>query len=399
MKGAAPAVTAGERTKRLARETRTVKVGSIIRTYGLIAILVLLAVLFHVLSGGLFVTERNLPNLLQQASITMVVAMGVSLVIVARHIDLSIGSAAGLCAIVAAYAMNELDLPVVVALGGALLVGLLMGLVQGSAVTFLGVPSFVVTLAGLLVFRGIGLVLTEGNTIAAFPASFRVIGQGSIGFGVAVPALVVAAACYVVYRLVLAQRAVDLRDWTELLHLVALLVLGGAVLFLARSPAGLPTPVLIVALIGAVLGILAYRTRFGRHLFAVGGNPMAAELAGIAVKRTTLKVFLLMGALYALAGVMLAARLNGAPPEGAPNLELDAIAGAVIGGTSLMGGTGSVGGAMLGALLMASVSNGLSLLGVQSFYQLIATGVILVLAVTLDVKLRARGDASRSHPS
>jgi D-xylose transport system permease protein len=316
--------------------------------------------------------------------------MGVALVIITRHIDLSIGSAAGLCAIVAAWCMKQGGLGVPATLAAVLAVGLLLGALQGTAVAALRVPSFVVTLAGLLVFRGVGLVITQGNTIGAFPQSFQAIGQGSLGPGPVLAAVTVVAAAAAL-RVAWLARAGRRPGLPALLRALGAVTLGAVLVLLAGSQAGLPVPVAITIAVGVVLAVVAYRTRFGRHLFAVGGNPEAAELAGIGVRRSTVQVFLLMGILYALAGVMLAARLNGAPPEGAPNLELDAIAGAVIGGTSLMGGTGSVGGAALGALLMASVSNGLSLLGVQSFYQLIATGLILVLAVALDVRLRAPG--------
>jgi ABC-type xylose transport system permease subunit len=362
------------------------------RASGLVGALLLVALTFHALTGGLFLTERNIPNLLQQASVTMVAAMGVALVIITRHIDLSIGSAAGLCAIIAAWCMKQAELSVPATLAAVLAVGLLLGALEGLAVAALQVPSFVVTLAGLLVFRGVGLVITEGNTIGAFPQSFQAIGQGSLGpVPVAAASIVVVAAAAL--RVAWLARSGHRPGVPALMGILGTMALGAVLVLLAGSEAGLPVPVAIAIVVGVVLAAVAYRTRFGRHLFAVGGNPEAAELAGISVRRSTVQVFLVMGALYALAGVMLAARLNGAPPEGAPNLELDAIAGAVIGGTSLMGGTGSVGGAALGALLMAGVSNGLSLLGVQSFYQLIATGLILVLAVALDVRLRSPAGA------
>jgi D-xylose transport system permease protein len=385
-----PAVPADRRATGQARLLR--RLAPAVRASGLIGALVLVALAFHVLTGGLFLTERNIPNLLQQASVTMVAAMGVALVIITRHIDLSIGSAAGLCAIVAAWCMKQAGISVPVTLAAVLVVGLLLGLLQGLAVANLRVPSFVVTLAGLLVFRGVGLVITEGNTIGAFPQSFQAIGQGSLGLA-PVAAVSIAVVVAAVLRMAWLSRAGHRPGMPALLGALATAAVVAVLMLLAASPAGLPVPVAIAIVVGVVLAAVAYRTRFGRHLFAVGGNPEAAGLAGISVRRSTVQVFLVMGALYALAGVMLAARLNGAPPEGAPNLELDAIAGAVIGGTSLMGGTGSVGGAALGALLMASVSNGLSLLGVQSFYQLIATGLILVLAVALDVRLRAPAGA------
>jgi D-xylose transport system permease protein len=366
------------------------QVATILRPYGLVIALLIIALVFEILTDGLFISSRNIPLLLRQAAVVSIVAMGVSLVIVMGHIDLSIGSAVGLCAIVAAFLMKEAEWPVLAAVLATFAVGIAIGAWHGFAVSVMRVPAFVVTLGGLLIFRGIGLVITEGETLASFPRSFQIFGQGFISPGHSMAFLVIGATGYSAYVLFPVLRGKRL-EIALTLRLSLVLI---AILFLAyslRGSSGLPVPVAIMGGLAVVLGFMASRTRFGRHLYAIGGNRAAAELSGIRVRPTTFRMFVIMGSLYALAGVILASRLNGATPQGAPFLELDAIAAAVIGGTSLMGGVGTVGGALLGALLMTSVSNGLSLMSVPTFYQLIASGLILVLAVFFDVQTKREG--------
>jgi D-xylose transport system permease protein len=369
---------------------RTTALRALARQYALVLILVAVAITFQLLSDGLFISSRNVPLLLRQAAVTAIVAAGVALVIIGREIDLSIGSAVGLCGILAAWMMNEQGVPVGLTITLTLVAGLLMGLIQGGIVAGLGVPSFIVTLGGLLIFQGIGLLITSGNTIAGFPDSFAWIGRESVAFQ---PTVLVALLALVVVVTLTgrawrdADAAARMR-WGSRVIAVALVVL--ATVTLIDPDRGLPVPVVIALVVTALLAAVARLTRFGRSLFAAGGNPVAAELAGISTGRVTLTVFGIMGALYAIAGMILIARIDGAPPDGASPLELDAIAAAVIGGTSLAGGTGRVSGAVLGALLLASVNNGLDLMGVQSFWQLVATGSILIVAVLADVRLRGR---------
>ncbi|TAM70677.1 MAG: hypothetical protein EPN48_04780 [Microbacteriaceae bacterium] len=357
----------------------------VLRRYGLVVVLIALALVFQLLTDDLFLSSRNIPVLLRQAAITGIVACGVCLVIVSREIDLSIGSAVGLCAISFAYLAVNAHWPIVLALVAAVAVGLLIGIWQGFLVATIGVPAFVVTLGGLLMFRGIGLVITGGNTISGLPPSVIWIGSGMLD---ATATIVFAAALLAIYVCVraLAGRltvATLRRHWIQYLTALAIGVL--AMMYLSTGP-GLPVPVAILAIVGLVLSLLASDTRYGRQLYAIGGNREAARLSGVRVARNVFVIFCVMGLLYAVAGLVLVGRLNGAPPDGAPFLELDAIAAAVIGGTSLMGGVGRVGGAVLGAILIASVSNGLSLMNVNSFYQMVASGLILIVAVAIDIR-------------
>ena len=360
------------------------------RAYGLIAVLLVIALGFQVLTNGLFFTPRNLALLLRQTSITALAAVGVVLVIVSGNIDLSIGSAVGLCAIVAAVLHKVLGWPVVPVVLATLALGAAMGAWQGFVTSVLRVPSFVVTLGGLLIFRGIGLVITEGNTIATFSDAFKLIGQG---FLAPVPSVGLLVAFYLIFAVsILRRRTVLLRydlGASSIGALVAQLGIAAVSVVLAAivliQYQGFPIPVAIVAIVALILGFLARRTRFGRHIYAVGGNREAALLAGVGVTGNVFLVFVVMGLLYGIDGLIFASRLNGAPPTGALFLELDAIAAAVIGGTSLMGGSGTIRGALLGALLMESVRNGLSLMNVPTFYQLIVSGLILIFAVFLDM--------------
>ena len=362
-------------------------------------VLVLLAIwiFFEIGTDGLFLSSANMTNLLRQASLVGILAVGMVLVIVSGHIDLSAGSAVGLTAIVAAELQINQGMSTVPTILLVILIGLAMGVWQGFWIAYAGVPSFVVTLAGLLAFRGIALVITKGFTFAPFHDSFVKVFQSFLEIGVSVALVAVA---YVLYvggttweRLRLAGR--PSRSTIASIVLGAL-VLAGAFVYLGwvfADNRGMPIPILIAAAIAAALAFTARRTRFGRHLYAIGGNREAARLSGINIARNTFLVFVLMGGLYAVVGILLGARLNSAPPNAGFFMELDAIAAAVIGGTSLMGGTGTIGGALVGALLVQSIANGMSLENIQSDYQLIVTGMLLIVAVYIDMatKRRRRG--------
>ena len=361
-------------------------------TYGLVIVIGIVTIVFGFLTDWIFTSPRNVPILLRQASITGIVAVGVALVIISGEIDLSIGSAVGLCAIIVAWLMKVVGLDPIIAVLLTLTVGLLLGAWQGAAVAWFGVPSFVVTLGGLLIFRGIGLIITEGETIASFPASFLVISQGSLDNSIVtgLGAIVVGFWLLTVFRQVRNSKSLS-SGLKQLVPKVGLgLLIGIAVIYVASSSIGFPLVVALMVSVALILQIVASRTRFGRRVYAIGGNREAALLAGINVNRITFLTFLIMGALYGLAGLVLASRLNGAPPGGAPFLELDAIAAAVIGGVSLRGGVGLVINALLGALLLAAINNGLSLMNVPTFYQLVVSGLILIIAVFLDSRAKAK---------
>lgn len=376
----------------LARYLRTINW----RASAMVLVLLMIWIIFQYLTHGLFLSSRNLTNLLRQSSLVAILAAGMVLVIVSGHIDLSAGSAVGLIAIIAAEAQVVYNLPTPVAVAVAILAGVLMGGWQGFWIAYMNVPSFVVTLGGLLLFRGIGLVITQGLTLSPFQDSFVQIGQG---FLLPLSSLALVALAYLLYLGLAARRGLQRRatssDGRFRVGNSALLPIGLLIasVFFGRVFAtylGIPMPVVILGLIAVVLGFTARKTRFGRHLYAIGGNREACRLVGINIARNAFFVFVMMGVLYGVVGVLLAARLNAAPPNGGIFMELDAIAGAVIGGTSLAGGIGTIEGALVGALLMQSIANGMSLMNVLSYFQMMVTGLLLILAVYIDITTKQR---------
>lgn len=404
------------------------------RLLGMIGALLLIWVGFHILSGGLFITPRNLWNLSVQTASVGVMATGMVLVIVTRNIDLSVGSALGSIGMIMGVTQAEIlpDLlgfghPLIwgATLGVGLLSGALIGALQGSIIAYLKVPAFIVTLGGFLVWRGAAWWVTSGRTVAPLDPSFRLIGGGPSGsIGASWSWVVAVVACigilgYLYYARIQRRRfAFPLRPlWAEgvLGFLGCGLVIAAVAVFNAYPwPSriaerfaedtgmavpdgglfishGLAIPVLIAIGVGIVMTFMATRTRFGRYVFAMGGNPEAAELAGINTRWVTVKVFMLMGVLTAIAASIATARLNAATNSLGTLDELYVIAAAVIGGTSLSGGVGTVIGAMMGALVMQSLKSGMVLMGMDSPLQSIVVGIVLVLAVWLDTLYRNRG--------
>ncbi len=397
------------------------------RLVGMIAALALIWIGFHIASGGAFLTPRNLWNLSVQTASIAVMTCGMVLIIVTRNIDLSVGSMLGFIGMIVGVVQAQylppllgLEHPLtwVAAVGVAVGLGFLLGCLQGSLIAYLAIPSFIVTLGGLLVWRGAAWWVTQGQTVAPMDSRFRMMGGGIEGaIGANLSWIVGFAACAVVLvGIVLARRrrakfGFHQRPiWGE--ALVGALICGvilGAVgianayplpppvarriteaaggvwppggLFIAH---GLAIPVLIAVAVGVVITVLSKRMRFGRYVYAIGGNPDAAELSGVNTKRILMLVYGLMGALVGIAACISTARLNAATNSAGTLDELYVIAAAVIGGTSLAGGIGTIVGAMLGALIMQSLQSGMVLLGVDAPLQSIVVGLVLVFAVWLD---------------
>jgi D-xylose transport system permease protein len=363
------------------------------RAYGMVLVLLAIWVFFQVRTDGLFLSSANMTNLLRQACLVGILAIGMVLIIVSGHIDLSAGSAVGLVAIVAAELQIEHGMSTVPTIVLALLTGIALGVWNGLWVAYGGVPSFVVTLGGLLAFRGIALVLTKGYTFAPFDESFTKVFQQFLGPTVSVVLVAVVfavGATALILRLRHSGRPTPSLGVNVAIAAIAVAAACSYFAWVFADNRGMPMPILILAVLAAVFSFVARRTRFGRRLYAIGGNPEAARLAGINIARNTFLVFVLMGLLYGIVGVLLGARLDSAPPNGGSFMELDAIAAAVIGGTSLMGGVGTIGGALVGALLLQSIANGMSLENIQSDYQLIVTGLILTVAVYIDMAAKRR---------
>jgi len=362
---------------------------SALRDYMLIGILATIWLFFSIATDGIFLTPRNLVLLALQTSIVSLAAISAVLLIVTRNFDLSVGSAVALVGVVLAVLAGSLDVSPLIAVPAAILAGMLMGAWQGYWVTKVGVSSFIVTLAGMLYFRGFSMIATNGATIASLP---RPITKFATGFLPPVPSAIIILGALLAYgalRWFELERARQLgviaNLQSALMRAVAPAVIAAAAALLVASWQGIPYLVLLVAVCAIGAEIVMRRTRYGAQLYAIGGNPEAARLAGIDLKRAIFWNFVIAGFFYGITGIALTARVGGAVAGSAGLfLELDAIAAAVIGGTALSGGRGRVLGALVGALLMGSLNNGMSLMNVAPFYQDTARGVVLLLAVALD---------------
>jgi len=364
--------------------------------YKIIALLIAIAIIWTFFSwkteGG-FVSPRNLSNLLRQMSVTGILACGMVLVIIAGEIDLSVGSLLGLLGGVAAIMNVTAQLPLPLNLALVLVLGLLLGLFNGYLTAYLRIPSFIVGLGGMLAFRGILLGITGGLTIAPVSDDLVYLGQGYLPAQVGVILMLILFALTLVLtwlrRTNRAQHGLPLPAlWRDG---VKVLIIGAVLLLFIRtlnSYDGVPVPVLLLL---ALLGLFSYvttQTVFGRRIYSVGSNMEATRLSGVNVQAVKLWVFGIMGVMCALAGLVNTARLAAGSPSAGNMGELDAIAACFIGGTSMRGGSGTIYGALIGALVMASLDNGMSMLDVGTYWQMIVKGSILMLAVWVDVSTR-----------
>jgi len=359
-----------------------------------------LAVIFHLESDGVFFTTRNLSLLLRQAAAVAVLAAGVSILMVMAEIDLSIGSAVFLTGIVAAKVQTEAGAPPIVAVIAAVAAGCVLGAWQGFWVVRLAVPSFIVTLAGLLAFRGIGLLWTDANTVSGLGSSYADLSEAFLPVQISYIVLLVlmgASVMVVVRRARFDRRhGVPVEINQLVLRLVVAAVFFAWLGWIAGGFLGIPTALIWVATLGFLLWFLMTKTTFGRNAYLIGSNREAARLSGINVPRQIFLGFVLMGAIYGIGGVLTTARLGSSTPGLGQNLELDAIAAAVIGGTSLAGGIGTIPGVVAGALLLATIDNGMSLLNFSSFAQLVVKGLVLLLALAADTwAMRRRRQPAR----
>ena len=363
---------------------------SALRAYTMLGALVVIWLLFHWQTDSIFLTPRNLSNLMLQTSVTGIIAVGMLMVIVAGQIDLSVGSLLGLAGGVSAILLTNMGYGLVPAILGAIAVATAVGLLQGFLTAYFSIPAFIVTLGGLLAWRGAIKGITQSETIPVADETFKQIGQGYIApmAGWFLAAAAILAIFYFAFNKAKTEREYELGEGNFGKEAIkSIIPIAGIVLFIfvMNSYAGIPIPVLIFLGVALVGYFITSNTTFGRYLYAIGGNADAARLSGINIKIQIVKVFAFLGALTGIAALIYTARVGSATPDAGTLLELDAIAACVIGGTSLMGGRGTVFGACLGALIMASLDNGMSLLNVRDFMQEIVKGSILVAAVGLDM--------------
>ncbi|MGM9381691.1 multiple monosaccharide ABC transporter permease [Streptomyces antibioticus] len=368
------------------------------RQYGMLIALGLIVVLFQVWTGGDLLLPRNVSNLVLQNSYILILAIGMMLVIIAGHIDLSVGSLTAFVGSFAAVLTVQHDIPWPLALLLCLLVGAVAGSVQGFLIAYLGIPSFIVTLAGMLLFRGLTEILLEGQTLGPFPDGFQKMGNGFLpeaGPETNYHNITLLLGLVLVVFVVL-QEVRDRRRQQEfaldvvprnlfLLKLVAIVAAMLTVTLLLASYKGAPIVLLILGVLVVGYGYVMRNAVFGRHIYAIGGNLPAAKLSGVKDKKVTFLVFLNMGVLAALAGLVVAARLNAASPKAGLSFELEAIASAFIGGASMSGGVGTVLGAIIGGLVLGVLNNGMNLLSVGTDWQQVIKGLALLAAVGFDV--------------
>ncbi|MCZ9346258.1 sugar ABC transporter permease [Streptomyces sp. TRM76130] len=368
------------------------------RQYGMLFALGLIVVLFAVWTGGDLLLPRNVSNLVLQNSYILILAIGMMLVIIAGHIDLSVGSLTAFIGSMAAVFMVKNDLPWPVALILCLAMGALAGAVQGFFIAYGGMPSFIVTLAGMLVFRGLTEIFLEGQTLGPFPEGLQKVANGfmpevgpetnyhnlTLLLGIALIAFVVLQELRDRKR----QQEFDLQVLPVKLFGLKLVALAAAVLtvtLLLASYKGAPIVLLVLGVLLVGFGYVMRNAIIGRHIYAIGGNLPAAKLSGVRDKRVTFLVFVNMGMLAALAGLVFAARFNAASPKAGLNFELEAIAASFIGGASMSGGVGTVLGAIIGGLVLGVLNNGMNLVGIGTDWQQVIKGLVLLAAVGFDV--------------
>ncbi|WP_173868861.1 multiple monosaccharide ABC transporter permease [Streptomyces albus subsp. chlorinus] len=368
------------------------------RQYGMLTALVLIIVLFQIWTDGTLLLPGNVSNLIQQNGYILILAMGMMIVIIAGHIDLSVGSLVAFVGAMSAVMMVKHDMPWGLALVLALLIGAVAGAWQGFFIAYVGIPSFIVTLAGMLLFRGLTQIVLEGQSLSPFPGGFQNLAKGFIPeMGPYTqyhnPTLVIGLAALVLlllreHRDRRRQLAYELDVLPTGLWIGKCVAVAAAVIAFTLTLAsfhGVPVVMLVMCALLIGLGYVMRNAVIGRHVYALGGNKAAAKLSGVRDKRVTFLVFVNMGVLAALAGCVYAARLNAGTPQAGLNFELEAIAASFIGGASMSGGVGTVMGAVIGGLVLGVLNNGMSLVGIGTDYQQVIKGLVLLAAVGFDV--------------
>jgi putative multiple sugar transport system permease protein len=380
--------------------------GRNMRQYGIMGALIAIVVLFEVLTNGRLLMPNNVAALVQQNAYVMILAIGMVMVIVAGHIDLSVGSVVAFIGGVVAIAMDKWDMPWLVAVLIGLAMGALVGVWQGYWVAFVGIPAFIVTLAGMLLFRGLAIVIV-GTTLAGFPPEFNAISNGYLGnfmgyvqdrdvLTLLIGILAIVGLVFSNFRARATLKKHDLEVeplFATVGKLVLFALLLGFLTWVLSGATGMPYVLIIVGVLILAYTFVLGRTVFGRHIYAIGGNLNAAILSGVNTRRVNFGIFVNMGVLAGVAAIVTTSRAGAAVAAAGDSFELDAIAACFIGGTAVTGGVGKVSGAMIGALIMGVLNMGLSILNVDPSWQKAIKGLVLLMAVAFDLinKRRAGG--------
>ena len=375
---------------------------------GIFLALIAVVVLFAILTNGILLRPQNISSLIVQNGYILILAIGMVMVmvIVAGHIDLSVGSVAAFIGAVSGVFAVKMELPWALAIFLSLVIGALVGAWQGFWIAYVGIPAFIVTLAGMLIFRGLALVVLGNTNIGSFPEEYRALGNGfltnvfgefpvdPLTLGLAAIAVIVLIVQQVRTRLGRQTYGQDVEPLAWFIGKLVLVTAGiGAFAYALATFKGIPITLIVLAVLVLIYGIVTNRSVFGRHIYAIGGNRHAAELSGVKTRKVDFYIFVNMGVLAALAGLVVTARLNLAGPKAGDGFELEAISAAFIGGAAVQGGVGTIGGAIIGGFIIGVLNNGMSILGIGIDWQQAVKGLVLLFAVAFDVfnKRRAGG--------
>jgi putative multiple sugar transport system permease protein len=379
-----------------------------VRQYAMAVALVIIMVLFQITTGGILFKPLNITNLILQNSYVLILGIGMLLVILTGNVDLSVGSVAAFIGAISAIFMVQMNMPVVPAVILCLIMGALVGAWQGFWIAYVRIPAFIVTLAGMLVFRGLTMVLLQGQTLSPYSESFQAIASGFFmtetfvvnGLNmIAIISGIILSLVYIFmeYRGIQNKKKYNFETLPLPITIGKIAVIVVAINLLTYSLAaykGIPIVLILIVALIAIYTFITQKTIAGRHIYALGGNEKAAKLSGIKTKKVMFWVYVNMGMLAAVAGLVVAGRLNAATPKAGTNFELDAIAACFIGGASASGGIGTIIGAIVGALVMGVLNNGMSIMGVGIDWQQTIKGLVLLAAVAFDVYTKSKANAN-----
>lgn len=374
-----------------------------IRQYAMVLALILITLMFQVLTKGVLLVPQNVTNLIQQNSYVLILAMGMLICIVAGAFDMSVGSVAAFIGAISALLIINLKVPTILAIFICVVVGCIVGAFQGFFIAYIKVPAFIVTLSGMLVFRGLTQVFLSGRTIAAYPKDFRIISSGFIPDFFMMPGIHLTTILFglvtglIIILLQIRQRRKKIKMAISvstasifIAQLVITFVIINIFSYWMALYKGIPNVLVLLLVMYFIYNFITNNTVIGRHIYALGGNEKAASLSGVKTKKVLFLAFVNMGLLAAIAGIVFAGRLDAATPKAGTGFELDAIAACYIGGASSSGGIGTVIGAIVGGLVMGILNNGMSIMGVNVDWQLAIKGLVLMLAVTFDVYSKSK---------
>lgn len=378
-----------------------------LRQYVMVIALVMVIIFFQIVTEGILLKPLNISNLISQNSYVLILAIGMLLcILICGNIDLSVGSVAGFVGAVSAVLILKMDMPVSIAILISLAIGFLIGSFHGFFIAYMGVPAFIATLGGMLIFRGLTMVILQGTSLAPMPASYNFLAAGFVPDIANFPGInllavligIIASVLYIISQIV--ERSNKKKYQFEVspkgvfaAKIIAIVCVINAFTYALAVYKGIPTVLIIVTGLVIIYSFITNRTIVGRHIYAYGGNPKAAALSGVKTKQILFWVYVNMGVLAALAGIIFTGRLNSATPKAGVNFELDAIGACFIGGASTSGGVGTVVGAIVGGLLMGVLNNGMSILGVSIDWQQAIKGFVLLAAVAFDVYSKSKAKA------